>query len=54
MAKVKSENAGPTTKIVWHMCKHEYQDAKYGEQRRVANITKKAGVYRCTVCGMIV
>ena len=35
-------------------CKHEYQDKKFGEDRRAANKTTKgtAGseIYRCTVC----
>jgi hypothetical protein len=40
--------------IVTCTCKNEYQDKRYGSQRRVANlITKKQGTSsacRCTVC----
>lgn len=35
-------------------CAHEYQDAMYGHQQRVHNVTQKDGKvsgYRCTVCG---
>lgn len=37
------------TKIAVCTCKHEYQDKKYGENKRVMNKIK-AGGYRCTVC----
>ena len=39
-------------KIIKCSCKNEFQDKKYGKNRRVANDTQKEGVYRCTVCGM--
>lgn len=43
------------TKIIRCECKHEYQDAKYGKNRRVGNKTAKGPAnnpsYRCTVCG---
>ena len=32
-------------------CKHPYQDKKYGKGKRVFNLRKKEGTYRCTVCG---
>ena len=31
-------------------CKHEYQDSKYGKQKRVHNKTSN-DKFRCTVCG---
>jgi len=41
--------------ILFCTCKHEYQDEKYGSQKRVCNPTKdiKDGAHRCTVCGTI-
>ena len=43
------------TKIVNCDCKHDYQDAKYGKGKRVANYARNAnnkfGGYRCSVCG---
>lgn len=38
-----------SSKILTCSCKHPYQDAKYGENRRVMNAINKG--YRCTVCG---
>jgi len=41
-------------------CKpHAFQDAKYGDKRRVVNETKKSNAadppkYRCTVCGQVI
>ena len=32
------------------VCKHAYQDEKYGQGNRVVNELKTSG-YRCTVCG---
>ena len=37
------------SKITTCTCKHEFQDKKYGENKRVMNKTGKG--YRCTVCG---
>lgn len=35
------------------VCRHEYQDARYGAGRRVHNVMPKdPPEYRCTVCGM--
>ena len=38
-------------------CKHEYQDKKYGKNKRVFNkLAPKSGQaqeYRCTVCGKV-
>lgn len=34
-------------------CKHEYQDQKYGKDKRQCNLTSKgkiSPIYRCTVC----
>lgn len=42
-------------KILGCSCKHEYQDEKYGNQKRVHNPTgspTKITGYRCTVCGL--
>ena len=39
------------TKIVKCDCKHEYQDKKHGDGKRVANFSKKNMGHRCTVCG---
>lgn len=38
-----------STSIRTCTCKHEYQDKKYGKQKRVFNQTQR-GDYRCTVC----
>jgi hypothetical protein len=38
-----------STKVLSCNCRHEYQDKKYGENRRVMNKINKG--YRCTVCG---
>ena len=43
------------TKILHCHCKHEYQDERYGEGRRVHNYGISAGTgtssgWRCTVC----
>ena len=35
-------------------CKHEYQDALYGKQMRVACLCKEGKESRCTVCGKTV
>ena len=32
-------------------CKHEYQDEKYGKNRRIANKKYKGNTATCTVCG---
>lgn len=40
--------------ILTCMCKHEYQDEKYGVGKRVHNRCRKGGKFvgwRCTVCG---
>jgi len=37
------------TKVLACVCKSEFQDKKYGENKRVMN--KKTQGYRCTVCG---
>jgi len=39
-------------KIVKCTCRHEDQDAMYGYENRVANLTaeKSGNQYRCTVC----
>ena len=41
------------TKVIKCVCINEYQDKKYGEQKRVHNIggTKDEPTYTCTVCG---
>ena len=40
------------TIIRYCSCKHEYQDKRYGEGKRVMNPTKDDKYpYRCTVCG---
>lgn len=31
-------------------CKHTYQDAVYGNGKRVHNVGAKSGKLRCTVC----
>lgn len=41
---------GKGTKIVSCDCKHEYQDKRYGQGKRVANVVS-AKESRCTVCG---
>ncbi len=41
------------TKLIRCTCKHEFQDATYGQGRRVANAMKSGKSeqeYRCTVC----
>lgn len=45
-----------TPKIMECSCRHEYQDSKYGKNKRVHNPCKAAkGVnYRCTVCGNVI
>lgn len=32
-------------------CKHEYQDKKYGKNKRAANKKYKGNTATCTVCG---
>ena len=39
-----------TTKRVFCTCEHEYQDERYGKQKRIANLAPKAKGFRCTVC----
>ena len=42
------------TKIIQCSCKHDFQDAQYGQGRRVANSTaSKPVTYRCTVCAKV-
>ena len=45
-----------TAKVVCN-CKHDFQDAQYGANTRVANATKKQDAtsveVRCTVCSRI-
>ncbi len=39
------------------VCKHEFQDRRYGKCNRVANPAQKPGggvVPRCTVCGKLI
>jgi len=38
------------TKIIFCTCKHDYQDEKYGEQKRIHNFVEKISGWRCTVC----
>ena len=42
-------------KIVTCTCQHEYQDKKFGKNKRAANPmgTKSGGKYRCTVCAKV-
>ncbi len=37
-----------STKILECFCTHEYQDKRYGKNKRLHNPTKDG--YRCTVC----
>lgn len=37
------------TKVKNCTCKHDFQDKKYGEQKRLKNKCNKG--WRCTVCG---
>ena len=37
-------------KILTCTCKHEWQDKKYGKQKRVHNWRVKNESWRCTVC----
>jgi len=37
------------TKVAVCSCKSDYQDKKYGENKRLMN--KKNNGFRCTVCG---
>ena len=39
------------TKILKCKCKHDYQDKRYGTDKRVHNETVKG--WRCTVCGVV-
>ena len=41
------------TKIVRCSCRHEYQDEKYGQGKRVANFSEREKKFRCTVCGQM-
>jgi len=38
------------TKIIECDCAHDYQDQKYGKQKRVGNWAPKQSGHRCTVC----
>lgn len=38
-------------KIIKCYCQNEFQDKKYGKNKRVANSTMKDGQHRYTVCG---
>ena len=40
-----------TTTIVNCTCASQFQDARYGVGRRVANVAKDGDGSRCTVCG---
>ena len=45
-----------TVKVVSCSCEHGYQDKKYGNKKRVANLTqgdKAKPKHRCTVCAAI-
>jgi len=46
--KIVQSNKSKTV-ILSCACQHEYQDKKYGKEKRVFNITLKGA--RCTVCG---
>ena len=37
------------TAVLTCTCEHEYQDERYGKNKRLHNKTDKG--YRCTVCG---
>lgn len=39
------------TKEVTCNCKHDQQDALYGRQRRLANVSESGSTAKCTVCG---
>jgi len=52
--KLRNKIVAQNTKIKECICSHEYQDHKYGKNKRVMNSCKsKDGKinYRCTVCG---
>ena len=40
-----------TTTIHFCICEHKFQDATYGEGKRVFNIRPKKKSWECTVCG---
>ena len=46
------------TKVMFCVCKHKYQDERYGKGKRLHNWASKdwkqglAKNYRCTVCGI--
>lgn len=44
----RDRSASPC-KIMECVCRHEYQDQRYGKDQRVHNPYAKG--YRCTVCG---
>ncbi len=50
--KGKEEAPTATTKVIFCGCTHEFQDKKYGPQKRVHNRGGKAGQWhwRCSVC----
>jgi hypothetical protein len=43
--------SGKGSRVVSCDCNHEYQDSKYGKNRRVANNCKDGKSATCTVCG---
>ena len=54
--KTKTSESRTSCKVMECVCTHEYQDSKYGRNRRVFNPGKPpAGGgkpnYKCTVCG---
>ncbi len=50
--KGKEETPKATTKLAFCGCTHEFQDVKYGAQKRVHNRGGKPAAWhwRCTVC----
>lgn len=43
-----------TARILRCNCKHEYQDEKYGKERRLHNKAGKDSIsWKCTICGSV-
>jgi hypothetical protein len=40
-----------STEVKHCMCRHDWQDKKYGDGKRVCNSKKDGGGWRCTSCG---
>lgn len=52
MATTSTGHTAANPKVLECSCVHEFQDQKYGKNKRLHN-PRKSGTFACTVCGKV-